>query len=279
MRILSLICFFFLSSLVQGQKEELLFRIEKEHESFRVDELENLYLIDRVEIGVWDKEGKHEFNYSKNSLGRITDVDLSRSLKPLVFYRDLSTLVILDNTLSVQGSPVDLTRYELDQAEMVCNSVNGHYWFYDGSRNELIRTDRSFHRVSETGNLVRLLNIRLDPVHMIEFRERLYLNAPSKGILVFDIFGSHLKTLPIEGAEHFQVSSEYIHYMTEEGFYYYDRTSHETGRIELPEEDVEQARIGKKRFYISNGERVSVYRSEREVIPREESKVDPEGDR
>lgn len=268
-----------LSSTLQGQKDSLLFRVKKEHNSFRVDELENLYLIDRVEIGMWNKQGKHQFNYSQNSLGRIGDVDLSRSLKPLVFYPDLSTLVVMDNTLSVQGTPIDLNRYELDQAELVCNSVNAHFWFYDGSRNELIRTDRSFNITSETGDLVRLLNIRLNPTQIIEFRERLYLNAPSQGILVFDIFGSHMKTLRIKGAEHFQISRDYIHYMKDGKLYYYDRDSHDKGTIELPEEDVEQARIGRKRLYISNGERVSVYRSKQKVLPKEESKVNPKGDR
>ncbi|MFB6258085.1 MAG: hypothetical protein ABEH38_05275 [Flavobacteriales bacterium] len=264
---------------VPAQKDELLFRLEKEHESFRTDELDNIYLIDGVEISMWNKEGKHQYDYSKNSLGSITDVDLSRALKPLVFYAGLSTLVVLDNTLSVQGRPVDLSRYGLDQAELVCNSVNSHYWFYDGSRNELIRTDRSFRKVLETGDLVRILNMRIAPTQMVEFRERLYLNAPSQGILVFDIFGSHLKTLPIKNAKHFQVSTDYIHFMRDSSYYSYNRTTHESERLPLPEDDVESVRTGKKRLYISNGKSVSVYKSQREKLPQKESKVDPKGDR
>lgn len=275
----SLIIGLFLLSSIRSssQNEELLFRIGSEHKDFRVDELDNLYLIDGVEISKWNKEGEQEFSYSQNSLGPISDVDLSRALKPLLFYSDLSTLVIMDNTLSVQGSPVDLSSHDLDQAELVCNSVNGHYWFYDASRNELIRTDRAFRKTHSTGDLVRLLGMRLSPDQMLEFREKLFLNAPSQGILVFDVFGSHLKTLPIENAEHFQVSTDYIHYMTEEGFHYYDRTTKESSRIELPEDDAEEVRIGQKRLYISNGERISVYKSDRKILPDEESKVDPKG--
>ena len=262
-----------------AQKDELLFRVDGEHETFRTDELDNLYLIDRVEVQMWGKEGKHRFSYSKNSLGTISDVDLSRSLKPLVFYSGRSSLVVLDNTLSVQGASVQLAKYGLDQAELVANSVNAHYWFYDGARNELIRTDKSFKKVQGTGNLARLLGIRLNPTQMMEFREKLFLNAPAQGILVFDIFGSHLKTLPIKGAEHFQVSTEYIHFMRDSSFFYHNRTTHESGIIELPEQNVERARIGRKRLYLSDGKGVSVYKSEREVLPQKESKVDPKGER
>ncbi len=262
-----------------AQKDELLFSVKEDHETFYTDELDNLYLVDGVEIRMWNKQGKEQFSYSKNSLGTISDVDLSRSLKPLVFYAGISTLVVLDNTLSVQGSPVDLSDYGLSQAELICNSVNANYWFYDGSRNELIRTDKSFRKVTNTGNLARLLGIRLNPTQMLEFRERLFLNAPSHGILVFDIFGSHMKTLPIKDATHFQVSSESIHFMRDGDFFHYDRTAHESRRIELPEADIDRARIGKKRLYLSDGEQVSVYESERKLLPQEESKVDPKGDR
>lgn len=265
--------------LSSTDKDELLYRIEEEHESFRVDELDNLYLIDGVEIRMWNKEGKQQFTYSKNSLGRISDVDLSRSLKPLVFYSGLSTLVVLDNTLSVQGNPVDLGQHDLDQAVLVCNSVNSNYWFYDGARNELIRTDKSFRKVEQSGNLIRILNMRLDPTHMLEFRENLYLNAPSVGILVFDIFGSHLRTIPIKNADHFQISSDRIHFMRDGDFYHYNRNTHESKKVELPEENVEQVRIGIKRLYLSDGERVSAYKSTRKVLPGKEKQLDPSGDR
>lgn len=265
--------------LSSTDKDELLYRIEEEHESFRVNELDNLYLIDGVEIRMWNKQGKHQFNYSKNRLGTISDVDLSRSLKPLVFYSSLSTLVVLDNTLSVQGQPVDLSQYGLDQAELVCNSVNSRYWFYDGARNELIRTDRSFRTVDRSGDLVRLLNMRIDPTHMVEFRERLYLNNPSTGILVFDNFGSHLKTIPIKNAEHFQITSDRIHFMRGGNFYHYNRTTHETKRVQLPLEDVKQARVGRNRLYLSDGKQVSVFKSDRKAVPRKEKQLDPSGER
>lgn len=260
-------------------EEEKLFEVEWQHEDIRTDELGNLYLLNRVEIRKWDRNGKHQFDYSNNSLGRITDVDFSRSLKPLVFYSDLSTLVVLDNTLSVQGSPVDLGSYDLDQAELVCNSVNSNYWFFDASRNELIRTDRSFRRVDRSGNLARLLRIRLNPTHMVEFREHLYLSDPKEGILVFDIFASHLRTIPIKNVERFQVSSEKIHFFRDGEFFVYDRTTHEEKRIGLPEEGAKKVHAGRRRLYISNGEKVSVYRTKRKEIPQEKKKLDPNRDR
>ena len=118
----------------------------------------------------------------------------------------------MDNTLSPTSKVIDLTDLELDETSLVCRSYNDGIWYYDPIRFELIRKNQELKTTNTSGNLANILSINIQANYLVEHNNKVYLNDPKNGILVFDNFGTYLKTIPIYGVSSFQVKDQFIIY-------------------------------------------------------------------
>jgi hypothetical protein len=208
--------FLFLVTNTYTQKEyKLVAEIKTESNFITTDKLSNIYLINNNELLMYDKTGALLYKYSNTQLGKIDFVDASILHKPLLFYKGFLQIIFLDNTLSINGEPKSLDQFEYQETQFVCSSFNNGLWIYDLQNKELIHLNKSFKKLSSTGNLTMLLNIDLNPTKIVEHNNAVYLNNPSTGILIFDIFGTYNKTIPIADIKHFQVKGDWIYYITD----------------------------------------------------------------
>jgi hypothetical protein len=175
------------------------------------------YEIGDTEIKKYSNSGELNCSYSNNLLGVIANVDVSNPQKILVYFKDFTKILILDNTLSPSSEVIDLTTIELDETSLVCRSYNDAVWYYDPVRFELIRKNQELITTNSSGNIANLLNKNIQPNFMIEDKSKVYLSDPLAGILVFDIYGTYLKTLPILGLMNFQVRDKFLIYTSIEG--------------------------------------------------------------
>jgi len=204
-----------LALTVTGQDDsdwKVLYSEAKELDFIKFDNLFNVYTIHESEIAKYNSQGKFQIRYSDKRLGEIGQVDVEYPLKPLLNYPDLNNIAILDNTMSNNRGNIDLSRLNIAIGALAINSIQNHYWFYDAMTFSLIRANDNLKKITSTGNLAQVLGINLDPVYMVEFANKLYLNNPETGILVFDIFGTYIKTIPLKGLEKFQVFENEIVY-------------------------------------------------------------------
>lgn len=245
----------------QDMSFEPVFSVDKGHQFIWTDNLQNLYLINESGIEMYNPKGEMIFKNSQLNLGRITSVDFNFSLKPLLFFGDMNMVTVLDNTLSMQGNPVKLSDYSLNWVTVAAKSIDNHYWFFDTQNFELVRTDISFRKVRSSGNVSQLVGFDIQPNFMVEHNNWLYVNNPATGILVFDIFGTYFKQIPITGLEEFQVTDRFIIYFKDNALFQYDLRTFETSEIPLPEKGVRQARIAKSVLYLSDGEKVQAFRT------------------
>ena len=91
---------------------------------------------------------------------------------------------------------------------------------YDKQNNSLVRFNSESKTLVKTGNLKRILDIDMNPNFMIEHNGYLYLNCPKEGIMLFDIYGTFYKTIPIKDLKEFNVVNENV-------FYFKDRALNE----------------------------------------------------
>ncbi|MFB0925700.1 MAG: hypothetical protein QMB65_10550, partial [Vicingaceae bacterium] len=63
------------------------------------DQMGYYYEIDETEIKKYAKNGDLDCSYSNNVLGVIANVDVTNPQKVLVYFRDFTKILILDNTL------------------------------------------------------------------------------------------------------------------------------------------------------------------------------------
>src|SRR5438046_1047362 len=72
------------------------------------DNLGNFYLVKNDVLEKYDAGGTLLKTYSNKSFGKIDLADAGNPMKLLLFYKNFSQVVFLDNTLSQNGDPVSL---------------------------------------------------------------------------------------------------------------------------------------------------------------------------
>jgi hypothetical protein len=212
------------------------------------------YEVKNTEINKYSKTGKLDCSYSNNILGVIASVDVSNPQKILVYFKDFTKVLILDNTLSPTSEIIDLTRLELDETSLVCRSYNDGVWYYDPVRFELIRKDQELETTNTSGNLANALMINIQGNYLEEYNNRLYLNDPKNGVLVFDNFGTYLKTIPLYGLLTFQVKDQFLIYANAKGeielynFFTLEKTTFKSSKYSA----VESVRLEGNTIFIQN---------------------------
>lgn len=220
---------------------------------FTTDELGNLYVLRGDELGLYDRQGNHKAHNSLNTFGPISGISAFSSLKPLIFSRQQGQLALLDNTLSIQGNPTDLARRGFPQMTLACMGVQNRIWFFDERNLALVRVDGSWGEVANSGRLDQLLSFTPQPVYMEESEGRLYLVDPAQGVLVFDLFGTFIRTMPITGTTRVQVRDGHVWYVREGRLERYDMKAFTSTEVPWPATGgsarVLDARIEQGRLY------------------------------
>lgn len=184
-------------------------------EKMTSDNLGNVYLIKDESIFKYDSLGVLQKTFSNKTFGAITSADATNALRIILFYKDFNRVVTLDNTLSENGEALTLETIGFPMTSLVAASHDNGLWIYDMRNFELIRLNRNLQVEHRSGNLSQILGIELQPNFLIEKDNRVFLNNPGTGIILFDVFGTYSKTLPITNLKSFQVVDNTVVYYKE----------------------------------------------------------------
>lgn len=187
-----------------------MFKQQNSHVS--IDDFGNTYVITKSEILKYNVAGELIKSFSTKRYGSIDFVDVTNPLKILVYYKDFQQIIFLDNQLTASSNMISLETIGLEQTSLVCTSANNSFWLYNKQNNSLQRYSEKSQQLVKIDNLKRILDIDIKPNFMKEKSNYLYLNCPNEGILVFDIYGSFLKTIPIKNVTEFDVQNSNVFY-------------------------------------------------------------------
>ncbi len=243
-------------------KYALLTTIETSSDFFTTDNQSNVYAVNANELTKYDKNGKLLYKYSNKNYGNITFVDASNMLRILIFYKNFLQVVFLDNTLSANGETVSFDKIGFQQAELVCSSYNSCMWLYDQQNFSLVRLDKNFEKIQQTNNLNALQNDTLQPSSILEYDNRVYLNNPKTGILVFDVYGTFYKTIPVKNAQQFQPIADWIYYRSDKKVRAYNIKTTEEKEFEMPLNDFNNFRLEMGILMLQNEKSISLYSAE-----------------
>ncbi|MCH8331325.1 MAG: hypothetical protein IH946_08075 [Bacteroidetes bacterium] len=216
------------------------------------DNLRQFYVIaNNNELQKYDVKGNLLKTYSEKKHGQLKYLSADNPMKLLLFYPDFYFLVMLDNTLSETGS-INLQRLNFQLPKAVCISFDNRIWLYDELNFQLIKIDENGLVVQQSENLLTLLGIALKFNFLTEENNWLYVNDPDVGILIFDIYGTYNKTLPIKGLDYFQVVQDNIIYYKDGKLIRYNNLTFEEQEIPMPPDisGVKQVRIENNLLYI-----------------------------
>lgn len=228
-----------------------------------VDRLQRLYLVQNdYELIQCDAKGTPLYAFNENTLGPITYVDVNNPFRLLVYYDDYATVVLLDRTLS-ELQRYDLSGLNLPQTQAIGMASDNHLWVFDLSTATLKKIDQSDQVLVESLELDLLLPEPLNPIRVMEHNNRVYLHDPKVGILVLDVFGTYVKTIPLPATvSYFQWQDEKLLYTHQNILHAYEPATFLTQQIPLSiiQENAQQVCITQELLYVRYPDRVAIFR-------------------
>lgn len=235
---------------------------EKGQITFTTDRFGNVYKISEQGITKYDIATGDYKSFSNKYLQSVSTVDVSNPLKILVFYKEISCFQFIDNTLSATSDVIILSDMGIYQPITMCSSTNNGFWIYNAENSQLIRYDHNKQDQTKVSNLSQMLGLNLQPSFMLEQNNILFLSNPETGVLMFDIYGSYMKTLPLKHLSAFQVLGDNIFYFADKKLNTYNIRTFAESSFALPVEAAKNCRIENKQLFIQDTTGIKIYNIE-----------------
>ena len=168
------------------------------YSNFYIDNLQNIYLISAATNGIKKLNSNGDSIAVFNNLvryGKIYSMDVKNPLKILVYYKDFSTIVILDRFLATRAN-IDLRKLDITQAKVVTQSYDGNIWLYDEGEGKIKKIDENSNVLLQSADLRLVFDDTLNPQKIIDNNGQLYLYDSRLGWLIFDYYAAFKKALP-----------------------------------------------------------------------------------
>jgi hypothetical protein len=197
------------------------------------DKLNQIYLVTQNdELIKYNAEGKELFKFFDRTLGEITYIDANNPFQIAVFFKDFQTVIWLDRTLN-PISKINLSNFDFFQINALAVASDNNLWIYDNTTFQLKKVNNQGQILLETNELNALVN-SLNPNFLIEKNNRIYLNNPETGILVFDNFGQFLQTIPLTNLSTFQIINDELFYQKGNEFHRFHFQTLDNTVLDLP---------------------------------------------
>lgn len=173
-----------------------------------LDNLDNLYIISSTgQIKKYNASGDSMGLYNQvRNFGKLHTLDVSNPLKILLFYKDFSTVVILDRFLAVLTT-VDLRKFSILQPAAIGLSYDNHIWVFDEYDNKLKKIDEQGTKFLETTDLRAVFDQGISPQKIINDNKLVYLADSTSGVFVFDNYGSFKKKIALRNWQSIAINS------------------------------------------------------------------------
>jgi len=239
-RILSIafIFIYIFSCSAKAQNESpyrLISMIKGDVVDFAVDNLDNVYVLTSTDqLKKYNANGDSVaiFNNVKK-FGKISTIDVSNPLKVLLFYKDFSTIVVLDRLMAIRNT-IDLRQQNIFQVNAIAQSYDNNIWLYDEGDSRLKKIDDDGKLLSETADF-RLLFSEAPRIKNICDQEGfVYLYDPQLSVFVFDYYGALRNKILISGWEDFKVAGKFIFGINNDTLHRYEINTFRVDDEKLP---------------------------------------------
>lgn len=232
---------------------------------FSIDNLGNIYLL--LTNGQLKKVSSNGdslavFNEVRR-YGKVRYMDVSNPLKVLLYYKDFGTILVLDRFLNIRTA-VDLRRLGLYQVKIIAQSFDNNIWIYDELESRVKRIGDDGRLIDQFNDFRMLFDSVPSPQFMVDQNKYLYLYDSTKGIYLFDYYGTFKSRIPLLQWSDFTVINNIVYGRDEEHLYSYQPGTLQLDRYQLPKDMSAASRISimPNYFYVlrQNGLQVYAYR-------------------
>jgi DNA-binding beta-propeller fold protein YncE len=160
--------------------------------NFYTDNFGNIFLIsqnNQVKKLNQDLDSLGVFNDVRR-YGNIYSLNVNNPLKILVYYKDFTTILVLDRFLNVRNT-IDLRKSGILQARAVEQSYDNNYWVFDELDNTIKKIDDNGNILLQSPDFRILFTESYNPSYIIDEDGLLYLYDEKRGWLLFDYYGTY----------------------------------------------------------------------------------------
>lgn len=191
-----------------------------------VDNLDNLYIISSTgQVKKFGPKGDSigVFNGIR-AYGKLTTVDVTNPLKPLLFYKDFSNVVVLDRFLANRTS-LNLRKFNVLQPSAIGLSYDNNVWVFDAYDNKLKKIDEAGNLLLQTDDFRSLFGQSFAPQKIINENGFVYLADSASGIFVFDNYGTYKRKILLKSWNTIDVTAGRVVRLSKDAIVVYDPVS------------------------------------------------------
>lgn len=191
-----------------------------------IDNLDNVYLLTTTDqLKKYNSSGDSMAVYNNvRKFGKVYSIDVSNPLKLLLYYKDFSSVAILDRLLAVR-STIDLRQKNILGATAAGLSYDNNIWVFDAFDNKLKKINEGGELLLETPDLRQVFNESINPQQISDRNNYVYMIDSSKGIFVFDYYGTFKRKIPVTGSNAVDIMDKYIMGVSKAGIQTYNLSS------------------------------------------------------
>lgn len=204
--------------------------------NFYTDNLGNIFLVsetNQIKKLNADLDSVGVFNDVRR-YGNIYSLDVSNPLKMIVYYKDFTTVLVLDRFLNIRNT-IDLRKYGILQARVVALSYDNNYWIFDELDNTIKKIDDNGNVLLQSSDFRILFQEQYAPSYIIDSNGQLYLYDEKKGWLIFDYYGTYKQHIDAPNRSDVQMAGNQIISRDSAQFYYYNPKAFNEIKISAPQ--------------------------------------------
>lgn len=270
-------CFFFSgysqTPVIQENSEhtykDSIFRYERSIPGdfiyLNVDVLDNIYLItsgNRLKKLNSKGDSVAVFNDVKK-YGNPTLIDVNNPLKILVYYKNYSSVVVLDRFLTQRNS-INFRKQGIFSVNAISTSYDNNIWLFDEQDNKLKKIDETGKILLESPDLRQLLDTIPSPQYIIDSRNQVFVYDVFKGFYIFDYYGAFKTRLPFTNWSDIAISGNKLLGFSNNMLYSYELQSLNLKTYNLPSfiQDYISIKAVNGKLYLLKKNALEIYRFE-----------------
>ena len=203
---------------------------------FNVDNLDNIYLITNTnQLKKLNANGDSvaAFNDVKR-YGNPSSIDVTNPLKVLLYYKNYSTVVVLDRLLTVRNT-INFRKQNIFSVNSICLSYDNNIWIFDEEDYKLKKIDEEGKMLFETTGWRLLFDSVPSPTQLIDRDNFVYIYDPEKGFYIFDYYGSFKNRLAFLNWTNVEVNGKTMYGFGNNKLYSYELKSLNLKEYKLPD--------------------------------------------
>lgn len=236
--------------------------IKGDFSSFNVDNLDNIYLLSGSgQLRKLNSNGDSVAGFNDvKRFGNPSSLDVTNPLKILLYYKNFSTVMIIDRNLSIRNI-IDFRKQNIFLVKTIAASYDNNIWIFDEADYKLKKIDEQGNQLMETTGWRILFDSVPSPVQLIDRDNYVYLYDTEKGFYIFDYYGGFKSRLPFLNWKNVEVSGKILYGFDNNILFSYQLNSLTLKEYKLPPflGEYKAIRAMNGRLYLLKNEGVDIY--------------------